>query len=341
MAREIVERAGANSEERFNRVVLGEATFRDRAKVYLHWAGTRDWEPTRDLRSIEAALNKWILPAIGDMPLANANNITVKPLVDKMKKSLSARTVSTYVEYVKQVVASLKNGETGEPIYPRKWDSAVMDLPLVNLKEQLRPALKAKVVSQLVKESEGQEQALYVLLGATGMRISEALALETKHLTNAGRTIEVRQQVDREKPQIVQYLKTDAAFRDIDLHQDVAEYLHAFVSGKNGLLFKTRNGTPHLHNNIEDRWLTERLKAMQLDEPGMGWHGFRRFRNTWLRGKRCQEDSRTSGWATNLKPCPNSTPTCSRNWSFDLWKQRKWASDSSFPLVLLQVAPKF
>src|SRR5437016_14154497 len=44
------------------------------------------------------------------------------------------------------------------------------------------------------------------------------------------------------------------------------------------------------HNNIEDRWLTERLKAMGLDEPGMGWHAFRRFRKTWLLGKRCQED---------------------------------------------------
>jgi hypothetical protein len=50
------------------------------------------------------------------------------------------------------------------------------------------------------------------------------------------------------------------------------------------------DGTPHLHNNIEERWLTERLKAMQLDEPGMGWRAFRRFRNTWLRGRRCQED---------------------------------------------------
>ena len=29
---------------------------------------------------------------------------------------------------------------------------------------------------------------------------------------------------------------------------------------------------------------------MGLDEPGMGWHAFRRFRNTWLRGRRCQED---------------------------------------------------
>ena len=26
------------------------------------------------------------------------------------------------------------------------------------------------------------------------------------------------------------------------------------------------------------------------DELGMGWHAFRRFGKTWLRGKRCQED---------------------------------------------------
>jgi hypothetical protein len=219
MAREIVERSGANSEQRFNRVVLGEATFRDQAKVYLRWAVTRDREPIKDASSFEAALNKWILPAIGDVPLANVNNITVKPLVDKMKKSLSARTVNTYVEYVKQVVASLRDGATGEPIHRRKWDSAVMDVPIVNLKEQRRPALKAKIVNQLVTESEGEEQALYVLLGATGMRISEALALEVRHFVNGGRTIEVRQQVDRKKPVVVGYLKTDAAHRDVDLSE--------------------------------------------------------------------------------------------------------------------------
>jgi hypothetical protein len=98
------------------------------------------------------------------LPLANINNITVKPLVDKMKKSksLSARSINKYVEYVKQVVASLKDGETGEPIHRRKWDSTVMDLPLVLQREQRRPSLKAAAVSQLVKESVGEEQALYV-----------------------------------------------------------------------------------------------------------------------------------------------------------------------------------
>jgi integrase len=105
---------------------------------------------------------------------------------------------------------TLRDGETGEPIHRRKWDSSVMDLPLVNSKQQCRPALKAKAVNQLVTESEGEEQALYVLLGATGMRISEALALEARHFVNDGRTIEVRQQVHRKKPVIVTYLKTDA-----------------------------------------------------------------------------------------------------------------------------------
>lgn len=159
-------------------MVLGEVSFREQAKVYLQWAKTRDREPIKDISSIEAALNKWILPEIGDLSLGAINNITIKPLVDKMKKSLSARTVNTYVEYIQQVVASLKDGETGEPIHRRKWDSTVMDLPVVNQRQQRRPSLKVQAVNKLVTESKGKEQALYVLLGATGMRLSEALALK-------------------------------------------------------------------------------------------------------------------------------------------------------------------
>jgi hypothetical protein len=41
---------------------------------------------------------------------------------------------------------------------------------------------------------------------------------------------------------------------------------------------------------LADRWLTPRLVKMGLDEEGMGWHSFKRFRKTWLRGQRCLED---------------------------------------------------
>jgi hypothetical protein len=54
-------------------------------------------------------------------------------------------------------------------------------------------------------------------------------------------------------------------------------------------LFSTEVGTPHLYGNLDDRWLTPRFTKMGLDEKGMGWHSFKRFRKTWLRGARCLE----------------------------------------------------
>jgi integrase len=289
-AKEIVQKAGANSEERFNQVVLGEATFLQQSKAYLQKAVSRNRKPLRDTVSIEGAMNKWIYPAIGELPLGLVDNLTVKPLVEKMcAGGLKPRTVNKYVEYIKQVVKSLK-GPNGEPVHKKIWDAETMDLPVVEYSEQKRPSLKAEAISELVTGSSGQEQALYVLLASTGVRISEALALETSHFINGGRTFKVEQQVMKNCPRIVKYLKTNAAKREIDLHPDVAEFLRRYRAGKSGLLFHTERGTPHLFHNLEDRWLTPRLVKIGLDEEGMGWHSFKRFRKTWLRGARCLED---------------------------------------------------
>ena len=218
------------------------------------------------------------------------DNLSVKPLVEKMCSSgLKPRTVNKYIEHVKQAVESLKNAN-GEPIHNRKWDAETMDLPVVEHAEQKRPSLKTSAISELIKASSAQEQALYVLLAATRMRVSEALAVEIRHFTNDGRTINIEQQVQKDSPRIVKYLKTAAAKRQVDLHSNIAEYLQRYAAGKSGLLFHTANGTPHLYGNLEDRWLTPRLTKMELDEEGMGWHSFKRFRKTWLRGRRCLED---------------------------------------------------
>jgi hypothetical protein len=89
---------------------------------------------------------------------------------------------------------------------------------------------------------------------------------------------------------IVRYLKTNASKRQIDLHPDVAEYLRYYTTGKSGLLFSTGNNTPHLYGNLGEHWLTPRLIEMKLDEKGMGFHAFKRFRKTWVGGARCLED---------------------------------------------------
>ena len=55
------------------------------------------------------------------------------------------------------------------------------------------------------------------------------------------------QQVEKARPQIVKYLKTNASKREIDLHPDVAEYLRHYTAGKSGLLFHAANGTHHVY----------------------------------------------------------------------------------------------
>ena len=293
-AREIIQASGADSGEYFNEVVRQDTgvTFREQSEIWLRQLQNRKRKPIGQsyAATIQGALDKWILPAIGSLPLANADNLSVKPLIEKMSAAgLSSRTVNKYFEHVTQVAESLKN-QNGEPIHNRKWNAEIMDLPTVEHGEQKRPSLKAKSISELIKASKGQEQALYVLLAATGLRVSEALAVEGRHFINEGRTITVEQQIQKDAPQVVKYLKTAAAKREVDLHPDIAEYLQRYAAGKTGLLFHTANGTPHLYGNLEDRWLTPRLTKLEADEKGMGFHAFRRFRKTWLRGTRCLED---------------------------------------------------
>ena len=126
------------------------------------------------------------------------------------------------------------------------------------------------------------------------MRISEAFALEAKHFINGGRTIVVEQQVMKDCPRIKKKLKTDASYREIELHPDISNYINKYIIGKSGLILHTKNGTPYLYGNLADDWLDQRLAKLGLYEAGMGWHSFKRFRNSWLRApaQRCQEDLR-------------------------------------------------
>jgi integrase len=214
-ARKSIQASGVGSAERFNEVVQQDTgtTLREQSVVWLHQLQHRKRKPIRNSYAvtIEGAIDNWILPAIGGLPLASVDNLSVKPLIEKMSSAgLKPRTVNNYIEHVKQVVESLK-GPNGEPIHHRKWDAERMDLPIVEHAEQKRPSLRADAISKLIMRSGGQEQALNILLAATGMRISEALALETHHFTNSGRTITVEQQVEKDAARLVKYLKTAAS----------------------------------------------------------------------------------------------------------------------------------
>jgi hypothetical protein len=90
-AKEIIYASGVESPEYFKSVVTPKpksegVTFREQSKIWLDQSQNRKRNPIGKSYAvtIQGALDKWILPAIGDLPLGSVDNLTVRPLVDKM-----------------------------------------------------------------------------------------------------------------------------------------------------------------------------------------------------------------------------------------------------------------
>ena len=113
-AKEIIAASGVDTVEHFEKVVQSNhgVTFREEAKIWLELLKTRTRKPVAPA-TWECALEKWINPNIGDMPLDSTNNLAMKELVAKMKGKLSPKSIGNYAQVVKAVVASAVN-EQGE-----------------------------------------------------------------------------------------------------------------------------------------------------------------------------------------------------------------------------------
>ena len=176
--------------------------------------------------------------------------------------------------------------EQGDENYPRKWNHEFIDLPEV--KDQRTPTFTREELSTVAAPRAGiRYRMLYILLGATGLRIGEALGLEiAKHISDDCTTIKVRQSVWNGS---IQLPKTFNAIRDVDLHSSVAGMLREFIGGRTaGFLFQTKTGRSISQSDILTRDLHPILAAAGLEKRG--FHAFRRFRTTWLRKNRVPED---------------------------------------------------
>jgi integrase len=193
--------------------------------------------------------------------------------------------VNNVVQVVKMVVASAVN-EDGEQVHPRTWNHEFIDLPEV--KDQRQPTFTSEAMKTITARSEERERMLYVLLGAAGMRIGEALGIEIdKHFSDDFSTLLIRQKVWNGRVQ--SFLKTENGIRDIDLHPSIAKILKKFVGNRNsGFLFCSKSENPLLQSNILRLSLHPILK--ELKQPKSGAHAFRRFRTTWLRKQNAPED---------------------------------------------------
>ena len=288
--KEIIAASGADTEEHFKAVEafnLG-VTFRKQAEWWLAHVQERKRRPIRPatVAGFTSYLSKWLNPNLGDAPLSSVNNSVVKGLVTKMvEANRSPKTIHNVVQVAKSVVASAVN-ENGEQIYPRTWNHEFMDLPEV--KNQRQPTYSSEMMKSIVAGSEGRERMIFLLLGATGIRIGEALGLEIgKHISKDFSTLYIRQKVWHGSVQM--FLKTENSVRDVDMHSSIATLLERFVGKRtSGFLFCSKSGRPLLLSNVLRLSLHPLLAG--LGQPKTGAHAFRRYRTTWLRKQHAPED---------------------------------------------------
>jgi integrase len=82
----------------------------------------------------------------------------------------------------------------------RQWDDNRIDLPVVNKRNQRRVTLtKVQIEALIAVCDEPWEWMLYLFCCASGLRISEAWAVDREHLSDDGSVIYLRQQVKANK----------------------------------------------------------------------------------------------------------------------------------------------
>lgn len=286
---EEIEKLGINATQTFIEAT-NSTTFKQQAEIWLKSLARRKRDPLEQT-TIDARryyLDKWILPRIGGMFLANITNLTMKTLVDEMAgAALSAASIRDYTNITKAVIASAVT-EDGEEKFPRKWKAEIIDAPRVVRSQQRQPTTDCAGLSDILFFASGQFRVLYALLAGCGpLRAGEALGLEIdKHISEDFRTLHVVQQAKR--GEISGRLKTENGKRDVDLCTSLADLLCEFVgTRKSGLLFSTSTSNQQLQTNILKRSLHPILDYLAHERGG--FNIFRRFRITHLATSDCPD----------------------------------------------------
>jgi integrase len=280
--REHIEREGINNKSSFMANTSPATTFREQAEKWIAGLPTRRRKPVKPATIFgwRHALDKWILPTIGDMPLGEVSNAALKMMIETMAAGgLSPKTIVSYSLVVKMVVASAVDSN-GDEIYPRKWNHDFVGMPIVQKEKQPRPTFTEAEVTEIIASAKPRYAPLFAFLAGTGLRIGEALALKRPDLSPDCRVLHVRRSVWHGKEQEP---KTPSAIRDVDIPDQLASILREYVADKAGYLFATRDGgRPLAQRNV--------LRALHASKAAAGFHAFRRFRTQTLRRARVPED---------------------------------------------------
>lgn len=278
--REHIESTGINTTEVFTANTTPATTFRSQAEKWIDSLATRRRKPVKPATIVgwRCALDKWILPSIGDKPLSEVSNGVLRELIEKMAANLSPKTIVNYTQVVKLVVASAVDPD-GEQIFPRKWNHDFIGLPIIEPHKQHRPTVTKGELEQVLAGTSKRWGQLFAVIAGTGLRIGEALALKWEDLSENCTVLNVRRSIWHGQEQEP---KTPNAVRVIDIPDQLARMLREQMDREGAYLFHTKTGRPLQQRNA--------IRALHATGKKVGFHAFRRFRTETLRRARVPED---------------------------------------------------
>lgn len=254
-------------------------TIQSAADAWLHTLETRKRRPAKPatLSTLRSYVRAHVT-RIGHQEVVAFNNAQMRDFVAHLAaKNLAPKTILEVSNALRQIVASVVDAN-GDEVFPRKWNSEFIDAPVVE--KQKQPTVTAERIEQGIAKASEADAALYVLLASSGLRIGEALALRigpsetSSYFSDAAVTVHTSLWRRREQDP-----KTISAFRTVEIAGPAANRIAEFAKDRSGFLFG--NGLPPSESAFRDR----------LDKIGVrGFHAFRRWRTTWLRKNRVQED---------------------------------------------------
>ncbi|HXP69303.1 MAG TPA: site-specific integrase [Candidatus Dormibacteraeota bacterium] len=201
----------------------------------------------------------------GATPLADVRLKKVRPYVDSIRH-LSPISISLHIQ-VLQAIVSFETDDDGVALFPQQFLTKAarktLALPKIKKEEQKRP-----VATQEQVEAALPSFPLVAFLSASGLRASEALALKIEDAD--GDSYEPSTGIIH----IRKTLKRPSARRDVVLPASFAEWFNSYAPSS-GALF------PLSYQQIHSK-----LGASSLPTP----HAYRRFRASWMRKQRVQED---------------------------------------------------
>jgi integrase len=275
---------------------IGRGEFQERSRVTLHeylaeWieryqgTGRRGYrEETRD--EDRRLLNKYALQHFPDrLKLTELSPSAVAGFVAwlcdpaKQRRELADSTVRNALKPLRAALATARR--EGLVRHNPVTDVALPHRQLIQDEEDLPRPFPNGTMELVVKLVHPGHRLMFELLAATGVRRSEILALEVRHLALDGDSphVKVRQRVRRRVGAglVVGPLKSRYARRDVPIPLEMADRLRAHVSrrGEQDLVFTSKVGT-----TLDPDNLAERVLGPACAEAGVEWAGFHTFRHT-------------------------------------------------------------